>query len=79
MNFQLFLDINSNVYLQWKSGSWQQQIIDDKYVGETGIHSVQNGILLDSTTYGFFDIYMVAINPDVRLIICINSFQISDD
>ncbi|KAH9044264.1 hypothetical protein EDB84DRAFT_1470391 [Lactarius hengduanensis] len=49
----------------WRSGSWQQHITDDKYDGETGIHSVQNGILLDSTAHIYFDKYLLAINPDV--------------
>jgi hypothetical protein len=66
MIFQLLFDITSNVRLQWRSGSWQQQITDDEYDGETGIHSVQNGILLRSDVHVFFDKYMMAINPDVR-------------
>jgi hypothetical protein len=69
----IFFEIDFNVRLQWKSGSWQQQITDDKYVGETGIHSVQNGILLEAGAHAFFDKYMIAINPDVRLIISIRS------
>ncbi|KAH9036351.1 hypothetical protein EDB85DRAFT_781078 [Lactarius pseudohatsudake] len=48
----------------WRSGSWQQHITDDKYDGETGIHSVQNGILLDSTAHIYFGKYLLAINPD---------------
>jgi len=48
----------------WRSGSWQQHITDDAYDGETGIHSVQNGILLDSTAHKLFDKYLLAINPD---------------
>jgi len=48
----------------WRSGSWQQQINDDEYVGETGIHSIQNGILLNSEAHAYFDTYSLAINPD---------------
>ena len=29
------------------------------------MHSVQNGILLDSTAHVYFDKYLLAINPDV--------------
>ena len=31
------------------------------------MHSVQNGILLDSTAHIYFDKYMLAINPDARI------------
>ncbi|KAN0127885.1 hypothetical protein V8E53_014332 [Lactarius tabidus] len=48
----------------WRSLSWQQHITDDSYDGETGIHSVQNGILLDGTAHIYFDKYLLAINPD---------------
>jgi hypothetical protein len=54
-----------NVSLQWRSVSWKQHITDDSYDGETGIHSVQNGILLDGTAHTYFDKYLLAINPDV--------------
>jgi hypothetical protein len=61
------LSIYSNSWLQWREEHWQQQITDDEYAGETGIHSVQNGILMDSSTHFFFDKYLLAINPDVRI------------
>ena len=50
-------------------------------MGETGIHSVQNGILLGSDIHEFFDKYMIAINLDASLIIVAGSpqFQTSDD
>jgi hypothetical protein len=64
-------DIDSNTRIKWRLGSWQQQIADDEYVGEPGIHSVQNGILMDRTVHAFFDKYIIAINPDVSLIISI--------
>ncbi|KAH9066644.1 hypothetical protein EDB87DRAFT_1587336 [Lactarius vividus] len=51
----------------WRSGSWKQHITDDKYDGETGIHSVQNGILLDKTAHIYFDKYLLAIDPDVGI------------
>ena len=59
------MPIYSNFSLQWRSASWQQHITDDSYVGETGIHSVQNGILLDGVAHTYFDKYLLAINPDV--------------
>ena len=57
--------IYANPSLQWRLWSWQQHITDDAYDCETGIHSVQNGILLDLTAHAYFDKYMLAINPDV--------------
>ena len=61
----IIIGIYSNASFQWRSGSWQQEIADDKYDGETGMHSVQNGNLLDSTAHIYFDKYLLAINPDV--------------
>ncbi|KAN0137722.1 hypothetical protein V8E53_004478 [Lactarius tabidus] len=46
----------------------QQQFADDKYDGETGMHSVQNGILLDCTVctaHIHFDKYLLTIDPDL--------------
>ncbi|OBT58891.1 hypothetical protein VE04_00574 [Pseudogymnoascus sp. 24MN13] len=48
----------------WKVESWQRQIADDKYVGESGINSAQNGILLRFDVQDLFDTYRIAINPD---------------
>ncbi|KAI9780784.1 MAG: hypothetical protein M1839_006572 [Geoglossum umbratile] len=49
----------------WRSGQWSQRIEDDFHdVGESKIHSVQNGILLASHVHAYFDKYMIAINPD---------------
>ncbi|ELR08811.1 hypothetical protein VC83_00753 [Pseudogymnoascus destructans] len=48
----------------WKAQLWQRQITDDRYVGESGINSVQNGILLRSDVHQLFDTYRLAINPD---------------
>jgi HNH endonuclease len=44
-----------------------RQITDDQYSGETGIHSVQNGLLLTSGAHLAFDKFLIAINPDVRI------------
>lgn len=49
---------------QWRTGSWVNQITDTEYVGQSGIHSVQNGLLLRSDIHHFFDSYDFAINPD---------------
>jgi hypothetical protein len=35
-------------------------------IGESKIHSIQNGLLLSQTPNAYFDKYMIAINPDVR-------------
>ena len=51
--------------LQWRLELWQQHITDDLYDGETGIPSVQNGILLDGVVHIYFDKYLLAINLDV--------------
>ncbi|KAI9769519.1 MAG: hypothetical protein M1840_003996 [Geoglossum simile] len=50
---------------RWRSGQWAQRIEDDSSdVGDSKIHSVQNGILLLSHVHAYFDKYMIAINPD---------------
>jgi hypothetical protein len=38
-------------------------------IGESKIHSIQNGLLLSQTPHAYFDKYMIAINPDVRVFI----------
>ncbi|KAH0563095.1 hypothetical protein GP486_002337 [Trichoglossum hirsutum] len=55
----------SNPDPRWRSGQWSQRIEDDfPDVGDSKIHSVQNGILLLSHAHTYFDKYMIAINPD---------------
>ncbi|KAI9754431.1 MAG: hypothetical protein M4579_004699 [Chaenotheca gracillima] len=49
---------------RWRSGSWQHQLSDDEYLGQTGIHSTQNGIRMRSDVHEYFNKYMLAINPD---------------
>jgi len=46
----------------WDHGSSRSLMINTL---ESGIHSVQNGILLRSDVHGYFDKYKIAINPDV--------------
>jgi len=49
----------------WRSGQWGQRIEDDfPDVGDSKIHSVQNGILLLQHAHTYFDKYNIAINPD---------------
>ncbi|KAN0069237.1 hypothetical protein V8E54_012866 [Elaphomyces granulatus] len=48
----------------WRQGNWVRQITDDQYSGDTGIHSVQNGLLLTSGAHLAFDKFLIAINPD---------------
>ncbi|KFX95140.1 hypothetical protein V490_04004 [Pseudogymnoascus sp. VKM F-3557] len=49
----------------WVAGKWKQQLSDDNVdVSDSGINSVQNGMLLDTTTHQFFDNYAIAIDPD---------------
>ncbi|OBT42765.1 hypothetical protein VE00_06596 [Pseudogymnoascus sp. WSF 3629] len=49
----------------WVSGKWKQQLSDDDIdTSESGINSVQNGLLLDSSAHLFFDKYALAIDPD---------------
>jgi hypothetical protein len=38
-------------------------------IPESEIHSIQNGLLLSQTPHAYFDKYMIAINPDVRVFI----------
>ena len=57
---------------QWHSGQWSQMIEDDQPesdIGESKIHSIQNGLLMLQTVHTSFDKYMIAINPDVRVFI----------
>ena len=35
---------------------------------ESGIHSVQNGILLTQHVHSLFDIYIISVNPDVCIL-----------
>jgi len=45
-------------------------IEDDEFesdIGESKIHSIQNGLLLSQTAHTYFDKYKIAINPDVRV------------
>ena len=37
-------------------------------IGNSKIHSIQNGLLLLQTVHSCFDKYMIAINPDVRVL-----------
>ena len=66
----------SNSISQWRLGQWSQMIEDDmpeSDIGESKIHSIQNGLLLLQTPHAYFDKYMIAINPDVRgVYICIH-------
>src|ERR1700733_6824206 len=62
--------VPSNSMSQWRSGQWSRMIEDDKpesIIGNSKIHSVQNGILLSETARTFFDKYKIAINPDVKV------------
>jgi hypothetical protein len=36
-------------------------------IGNSKIHSIQNGLLLSEPAHTFFDKYKIAINPDVRV------------
>jgi hypothetical protein len=38
-------------------------------IGQSKIYSIQNGLLLSLTAHTYFDKYMIAINPDVRVFI----------
>jgi hypothetical protein len=49
------------------SGGKEIGYTDDQYSGDTGIHSVQNGLLLTANTHLLFDRYLLAINPHVRI------------
>ncbi|KZF19131.1 hypothetical protein L228DRAFT_251222 [Xylona heveae TC161] len=48
----------------WRTGNWAAVLSDDEMPGSSGIHSVQNGILLDQTIHTLFDKYLVAMDPD---------------
>jgi hypothetical protein len=55
---------------QWRFGQWSQMIKDDaseSEIGQSKIHSIQNGLLLSQVAHSYFDKYMIAINPDVRV------------
>jgi hypothetical protein len=60
----------SNSMSQWHYGQWSQMIEDDEPesdIGDSKIHSIQNGLLLSEPAHTFFDKYKIAINPDVRM------------
>ena len=62
--------VSSNSISQWRSGQWSQIIEDDESefnIGQSKIHSIQNGLLLSQPAHSYFDKYMIAINPDVRV------------
>jgi hypothetical protein len=65
---QFLVYVSSNSISQWRSGQWSQMIEDDEPdIGNSKIHSIQNGILLSGTVRSYFDKYKIAINPDVRV------------
>jgi hypothetical protein len=57
---------------QWHSSQWSQMIEDDEPesdIGQSKIYSIQTGLLLSLIVHTYFDKYMIAINPDVRVFI----------
>jgi hypothetical protein len=42
-------------------------------IGRSKIHSIQNGILISQPAHSYFDKYMIAINPDVR--VCTSTYK----
>jgi HNH endonuclease len=36
-------------------------------IGQSKLHSIQNGLLLSQVAHTYFDKYRIAINPDVRV------------
>jgi hypothetical protein len=40
---------------------------DESDIGDSKIHSTQNGLLLSQTAHTYFDQYKIAINPDVSM------------
>ena len=40
---------------------------DEPDIGDSKIHSIQNGLLLSQPAHTYFDQYKIAINPDVRM------------
>jgi hypothetical protein len=66
--------VSSNSMSQWRSDQWSQMIEDDEpesNIGNSKIHSIQNGLLLSQVAHSYFDKYKIAINPDVRVFIYI--------
>jgi|ERR1700722_16711165 hypothetical protein len=62
--------VSSNSMSQWNSSQWGEKIEDDypaSDIGDSKIHSIQNGLLLLQTAHACFDKYKLAINPDVRV------------
>jgi hypothetical protein len=60
----------SNLMSQWRSGQWSRMIEDDapeSEIGQSKLHSIQNGLLLSQVAHTYFDKYRIAINPDVRV------------
>ncbi|KAK2787941.1 hypothetical protein FQN53_004382 [Emmonsiellopsis sp. PD_33] len=52
---------------EWITRNYQSWITDTapaSQIGSSGIHSCQNGILLNASLHTLFDTYAVAVNPD---------------
>ena len=65
---QFLIYVSSNSMSQWRLGQWSQVIQDDGLeIGNSKIHSIQNGLLLAETAHTYFDKFKIAINPDVRV------------
>jgi hypothetical protein len=66
--------MSSNSISQWRSSQWSQMIEDDEpesNIGNSKIHSIQNGLLLSQIAHSYFDKYKITINPDVRVFISV--------
>lgn len=52
----------------WIRNGYRSWISDDtswRYIGDSKIHSPQNGLLLNLLTHERFDSYAISVNPDV--------------
>jgi hypothetical protein len=54
---------------EWNRNNYKDNWITDdspsSEIGESGLYSLQNGLLLNMTVHGYFDEFKLGIDPDV--------------
>ena len=55
---------------EWNRNSYKSNWVTDDSpssdIGESGLYSLQNGLLLDNTVHTYFDDFKLGIDPDVN-------------
>ena len=53
----------------WRRDGYRRYITDTRpnsEIGESGLYSAQNGLLLRADIHAYFDAFVIGIDPDVR-------------